>query len=119
MTKKDEDPIFYVTYSVKVHPEGIHKSEIPEDESACDAIAMLPIAFPPNGSFSMMLRTRDGRGGESKPMKADDIWKAWVTMGAFIKDDPQLTEAQRLLARKVFDALTAAKLASTPSRGRA
>jgi hypothetical protein len=112
---KKDDPTFYVTYKVKVHPEGIKQSELAQDESACDAIVMLPVGFPPNGSFSMMIRSKDGRPleGGPGPMAPNDLWRAWVTMGALIKDDPKLSPAQRLLASKVFDALTAAKNAMT------
>ena len=110
--KKNPDPIFHVTYQVQSHPQGIKRSELQDTESACDAIVMLPITFPENGSFSMLVRSRDGRpnvDGGVGPVPVGDLWRAWATLGAFIKDDPGLSVGQRRIARIVYDALVAAK----------
>ena len=98
-----EEQKFHIIYKLELRHEGLAKEAVPEGFSACDACVVLPISFPTETSFSMMVRAVDGRNAAL--LSSDDIWKAWVMLAYFLQQQTDLAEAKGNLARAVYDAV--------------
>lgn len=92
---------YHVTYKLEARPEGLTKEEVPEGFGACDAGVFLSCLYPPDGSFSMLLCSLDGR--TKAAMSDDEIFKVWSLLAHRLAKSTTLSENKRSFAEAVFD----------------
>jgi len=63
----------------------------------CDAIIVLSILYPPDGSYSMLPISSDGRAN-GRPMASMEIFKAWTLLGNWLSERSDLDAAMREIA---------------------
>lgn len=91
---------YRLTYSATAHPGGIEKKDVPENAGACDAMIFVSMIYPPDGSFSMMHFSKDGRTDEELPVA--EIWKAWALMAKSLSENLNLSPGKRAFCASVF-----------------
>ena len=84
---------YHLTYSVTPHPEGLTKEEIPEGHGGTDAVLIISIILPEDGSISQATMSLNGKTRE--PLTVEDEWKAWFMLGAALENRKDLKEWKR------------------------
>lgn len=69
---------YRLTYSIDAHPEGIAREDLPKGKGACDAVLLMSIIYPPDGSLSVLVVTKDGR--EDREMTDQELFKFWTLL---------------------------------------
>lgn len=92
---------FHLTYEAQVHPEGITKEELEDEEGACDAVVIMPLTFPEGGSYSWDLVTLNGRN-ETNELDGDELWKAWLMLTKHLSLRTDLRPGKAVVCGKVF-----------------
>ena len=103
-----------LTYEVQTHPEGITAEEVDEEEGACDAIIVMPLSFPEDGSYSWDLITAAGKEA-GKELEGDEIWKAWLMLTKHLSIRKDLREGKSQICESIFNQVSAL-LTQTPSK---
>ena len=97
---------YHLTYSVKAHPdEGLTREVVQEmadrgEGGACTAVVLLSLLYPPDGSYSMLPLSKDGRTDKSLPVA--EVWKAWVSLAAWLAQQEELAPIKKIMAAEVF-----------------
>jgi hypothetical protein len=79
-----------------MEPGEFSKSELTEGQGGCDALVLLSILFPEDGSYSMLPATKDGRTGNE--LSAKEMFKAWMLLGDHISQMSELDEGRKIIA---------------------
>lgn len=107
---KNEEPelpehVYDLSYVLRVNKPGLNTEEAQkqaeEGWGACNAAILLSILFPPDGSYSMMLMSKDGRTNE--PLPDHEVFKAWWLLAERLGRSTTLDEGRRLFAKAVFE----------------
>ena len=69
--------------------------------SAADAFVIMSIVLPPDGSYSQMVYSADGK--TKKSVTPADQFKAWIMMSHYLMKHPDLDEGRRAFAAEVFE----------------
>ncbi len=69
---------------------------------ATDALSVLSMLYPKDGSYSQAEFTIDGRN-EGRPLSAKEAWKAWLVQGLALAENPELDEGRRMICQSVRD----------------
>lgn len=77
------------------------KQQAQEGFGACDAVVLLSVLYPPDGSYSLLVRSRDGRTQESLP--DHEVFKAWLMLSDYLANSPTIEPWRREFAREVFN----------------
>lgn len=92
---------YHLTYQVTPpHVDGITRDEVPNGHGGCDAAVIISILYPPDGSYSAMYMSRDGRNGQ--PLDANEMFKAWIMWAARLSRDKTLHPAKREFVAAVW-----------------
>lgn len=79
---------------------------------SCDAAVLLSILFPEDGSYSMLLRSLDGRSGE--PLSDAEVFKAWWMLAKRLGDSTTLEPRRAVLAKATFEMIAEEILGRRP-----
>lgn len=100
---------YRLSYDIKAHPAGLTPSEaevtIP-DHGLSDAMIIVSMIYPPDGSLSTAVMSKDGR--TDQPLDDIEIFKAWTMLAAGLAASSTLDEGKRMLAELVIGAVRAA-----------
>lgn len=103
-----------IRYTVDRRPDGWTKEELDADDAGgCDAVIVHSLIYPPDGSRSEMLLSRDGRTGEE--LSDIEVFKSWVMTAHALMDSESLDRQARDLAQTVFSSVQQRILASRRS----
>jgi hypothetical protein len=74
------------TYRVKYRVDELEagnftKAECLEAGGGCDALVLISMLFPEDGSYSQQVVSFDGRAG-GDPISDSDLWKVWAMIAA-------------------------------------
>ena len=94
---------YHLTYDFEAHPEGLSKDEVEAmGKSACSAFFAASILYPPDGSYSVLFMSKDGRTNEELP---DGEWfKLFLMLSKRLSQSKTLDEGRRMLAGMPFEA---------------
>lgn len=96
---------YHLSYSAEPHPEGISKKELEAkgNVGGCDAIFFASILFPPDGSYSLLFSSKDGRTGTEL---SDDEWfKIWMLLSKRLSESKTLGESKREFSKITWEAI--------------
>lgn len=107
MTSPSSERGYPLTYRVTSHPDKPVSKQyvIDNDLGACDALGLLSIVYPPDGSISLSVASVDGRTG--KNIADSELFKCWVMM-AHLLSESDISPAKRELCEFTFDAVMSA-----------
>ncbi len=117
---------YRLLWTAKAVPEGMTKSEIdelnetlPDDHkwAACDAITLISMIYPADGSYSQMLMPIDGRPeakADHHTLDDHEVFKAWSILAERLARSKTLGPGKKGLASMVHEFVRDAVL-----RGRA
>lgn len=97
---------YRLEYDIKLtnHPEGVPQSQVGKENGATDALLVLSLLYPEDGSFSMAIAgSRDGRTGG--PVTDSEIFKVWVLLAAHLSRSGELGEGKKALCSEVGRAI--------------
>lgn len=109
---------FHAIYRLWQSPEGVTEQQLRDDKvnwqgenvgksvGAADAFIITSIILPPDGSYSQVVYSADGRTGQKLPPA--ELWKAWAVMAAQLAKNEDLSSAKRELCQVVWDSVVAA-----------
>lgn len=103
-----EEKKYYITYEMNVHPEGLVKRDIPEGHGAADAVVILSMLYPPDGSFSLAVPSLDGR--THRAVTDNELFKVWTLIASRLADSMTLSANKKEFARLVFEMVRTAIL---------
>lgn len=115
-TMSDEPKLrtYPLTYEVTPRPERVTADWVREHGlSACDAVVILSMLYPDDGSFSLLPISLDGRTGE--PVTDNELWKVWTLIAHNLAQSADLSEGKRALCATVFDMVREVVLAGRTS----
>lgn len=96
-----------ITYELTQQDPPLTKEEVRElgrNVGAADALIVLSIIFPEDGSYSMQPASIDGRTGSG--LSAKEIFKAWLMLTAWIGQLPDLDDLRREMAKHTFETIS-------------
>lgn len=114
--------MYRLTYKFEAHPEGLKREELPADHGACDAMLLVSMIYPPDGSYSQAVVGVDGRNtatgpnGERLELAAKEQFKAWIMSAKYFAELEGLDPGRRLFAAEVFDHFCAIVSAATAAK---
>lgn len=104
---------YRITYSLKSHPKGIDKKDIPKGHGACDALLIASLIYPQDGSLSLLFVGKDGRtDGE---LDDREWFKVWVFLASRLSKSKTLDRGRCELAGMTFEVFRAAMLGDEKS----
>lgn len=106
---------YRLLYKMEVPPTPLAKEEVPEGWSATDALLLVSMLYPDDGSFSSLIIPVDGRPGvplsdERSVLDDDQMFKVWSLMAKRLSESKTLGAGKKDFARMVFDTIRAAIL---------
>jgi hypothetical protein len=112
-----ENKKYRVTYSIISHKDGVTADKLgqahleklkKEDVGATDAVIMISMAYPADGSFSMLPASLDGRTG--KEVDDNELFKVWTMLAKSLADSPTLGPGKKAFAAQVFEEIRSVML---------
>jgi hypothetical protein len=107
-----------VTFTVEHHAPPLTKEQIEagynvetDKFGAADAVAILSMLYPEDGSFGLLITSFDGRTGEE--ITDSELWKVWTMMADRLSKSKTLSEPKRELAEVLFGCVATALRATT------
>lgn len=104
-TPKRKQQTYPLGYTVKRFDPPKTKAQLAaigdDDLGACDALVVMSILYPDDGSYSMLPLSRDGRTGGR--LASREIFKAWMMLAKHVAEMTDLDDARRSLAGGAFD----------------
>ncbi len=96
---------YHISYQAEPHPNGISKAELEAkgNVGGCDAIFFASILFPPDGSYSVLFSSKDGRTGED--LNDDEWFKIWMLLSKRLGESETLQEGKRDFAQFTWEAI--------------
>lgn len=107
---------YKLLYKVELPSRPVTKEEVPEGYSATDALFLVSMLYPEDGSFSSLIIPVDGRPGapldsEQSVLSDDEVFKVWSLMAKRLSESRTLGVGKKELARQVFEAVRVAIMA--------
>lgn len=107
------DHRYKLLYKLEVPPKPLTKDEVPEGWSATDALLLVSMLYPDDGSFSSLILPVDGRPGvpldsEQSVLSDDEMFKVWSLMAKRLSESKTLGAGKKDFARMVFETIRAA-----------
>lgn len=78
---------------------------------AADAVVVLSMLYPQDGSFGVLINSLDGRTGEE--VTDSELWKVWTMMAVRLMQSKTLAEPKRSLAQTLHECVATALRATT------
>jgi len=97
---------YHLLYQLEPKPEGVTKDEVPKGYGAADAAFILSCLYPPDGSFSLLVLSLDGR--TSEPLDDMQLFKVWTMLAKRIADSETLSPTRKAFGDLVFKQVCAA-----------
>lgn len=96
---------YYLTYSLKPHPDGIGAHEILKHGiGACDAIVIGSILKGKDGSHTQAICSLDGKS--NKPLSDNELFKFWCMLaGQLAEQASDLEEGKRKFCQVVINSI--------------
>src|ERR1700761_5540680 len=111
MATETHERTYPLTYEITPRPERVPASWVREQGlAACDAVVVLSMIYPEDGSFSLAVPSLDGRTGE--PVTDADLWKVWTMLAKNLSESPTLSAPKREFCELTFKAVFAAMAAA-------
>lgn len=102
--------MYHILYDVEAIEKGISKEEAAASgKGSCTALLIGSILYPPDGSYSVLFSSIDGR--TNQPLPPEEEWKAWIMMAKYLSDRPDLPPGKRDLAAAAWETFRDAVLA--------
>lgn len=100
--------LYKLMYKVEKPPAGVGPSDVPEGYGATDALLLVSLLYPEDGSFSAFFIGVDGRPeGELEDKSAildDNEWfKVWTLLTKRLAESKTLPEGKKEYCRLVFE----------------
>jgi hypothetical protein len=107
------DPKKYpLTYDVRQEEPPLTPDEVQHlSRGAADAVVILSMIYPPDGSFSLSVVSLDGRTGEE--VTDNELWKVWTMLSYQLARSKTLAEPKRELAETLHECVATALRAAT------
>jgi hypothetical protein len=101
-----------LSYTLKREDPPLTKDQIDTNEiGASDAVVILSMIYPEDGSFSLAIDSLDGRTGDE--VTDNELWKVWTMMASRLAESKTLSESKRSLAQELFACVATAIRAAT------
>jgi len=100
----DTETKYHLLYDFTAESEGFTADDVPEGHGACTAGVFMSLIYPPDGSYSSLLVSIDGRTGEELPPLEE--FKAWVVASLALAKKLPRGEPRQILAQLTFEAWT-------------
>jgi hypothetical protein len=99
---------YKLLYKIEKPEGGIEKKDVPEGYGATDAMLLVSILYPEDGSLSTAFVPVDGRQAgaledESSILSDTELFKTWSMLTKRLADSSTLTEGKRLFCEQVFE----------------
>lgn len=92
---------YRLTYQADPHPDGLTKDELPEGAGACDALVLMSLIYPKDGSYSWDLVTHDGRSDAE--LDGDELWKAWLMLTRHLSLREDMRPGKKEVCTNIFN----------------
>ena len=97
--------LYRLVYHVQPYPEGISreriaKMQMEQDVGACDALLLVSILYPEDGSLSLQMVGCDGRTG--KTLDDLELFKVWTMLAKHLSESETLSGVKKEYAGRVF-----------------
>lgn len=112
MTEEDR---YTTTYAINLHPDGITRDEIGEDQGACDSLVVLSIIGTPGGPGPLSVATVSYFEGTAEDIPPDRLFNVWF-MWTFALKDKLSPGNEKAFLEAITDALGEAKLRARTER---
>jgi len=104
---KQPTPYSYrLLWKLEPRPEGVTPEQVPTGFGASDAAFLLSCLYPPDGSFSVLVMSMDGRTGA--PLDDDELFKVWSMLAKRLSVSTTLSASKKDFAKQVFEVFCAA-----------
>lgn len=91
------EPRYPITYDIRQEDPPLTADEVrAQGRSATQAIVFVSLLYQPDGSFSMLVESRDGRTKDR--VSANELFKVWLLLATRLKNAPDLSVGKRQLA---------------------
>jgi hypothetical protein len=84
---KENNHIYAIRYDIEIEAGGFTKDEH-NGKGLCDALLLVSIIKPEDGSYSQMLLSRDGK--EMRELTQEELFKVWSLLGVSLYDNGEL-----------------------------
>ena len=93
---------FPLTYELRAEDPPLTADEIMAmGRGGCDAMILLSMLYPADGSFSLLVVSKDGRTGDE--VTDAEIFKCWAMLAKRLADSSTLSPNKRELARTLWE----------------
>jgi hypothetical protein len=101
------EKLYPLTYDIRPEDPPLPRSKVEElNRSACDAIVLLSMIYPPDGSFSLLVESLDGRTGEE--VSDNELWKVWTMLATRLAKSKTLSTNKREVAQLLWETVCSA-----------
>jgi hypothetical protein len=98
------EKLYPLTYDIRREDPPLTREEVEAaNRSACHAVVILSMIYPPDGSFSLLVNSLDGRTGDE--VTDSELWKVWTMLASRLGKSRTLSEGKRVLAHDVWEAV--------------
>ncbi len=95
---------YKITYKIEHHEEGLTANEIKMlQRGGCDSVILISQIYPPDGSYSQVVFSKDGRTGEK--VTPIDLWKAWTLLGKRLAELEGLDKGRKEFCNITWEAV--------------
>jgi hypothetical protein len=92
---------YHLSYEVNANPDGFTASELEEGKGACDQLIAIAMTRQADGAYLQVIESLDGKSAEA--LSSQEIFKAWIMMGASIQQLEGLGDVEREFAARIFE----------------
>lgn len=100
----DQERRYKIAYRLEYNLDGMTKEELLEKNlGGCDAIVVISVVRPSDGSLSTVIASLDGNTSEEMP--GDELFKAWIMMAKKLSESKTLGPNKKLFATQTFETI--------------
>lgn len=102
------DHLYRLSYALRVNDPPLTAEQARAQVAefgACDAVILMSILFPADGSYSLAVLSKDGRSKDGAPLSGNELFMAWMLWAHNLKDDPDLSPGRRQLVGMIWETL--------------
>lgn len=93
---------YALRYDLKLIAGEFSKEDIDQNETGlADALVVLSMLYPDDGSFSLGIVSLDGR--TNKPVSSTELFKVWTMIAKQLSETNELSDARRQITRLAFE----------------
>lgn len=102
LDKVEMTQTYKLTYDARVEDPPVTREQIEKvGRGGCDAVVILSMLYPDDGSFSLAVVSLDGRTGEQ--IEDKELFKAWWLLASRLGESETLDPVRRMLAKTSFE----------------